>query len=174
MTTTIWARPFTHEELIHLRQGKKHEIFFSDSLALIGRADHLYVRCLNVDVKLRRVHLGHGQYIDDATWREATGGKKISVTWSIDSIYGYLFCEAAQLNINVCNDPRWPSSRDIFLFDKSYIDQFIEALIVTDNALCKRHESRSLLSRWFDANDPNHDSKEAAVIRETIRRILIR
>lgn len=174
MTATICLRQLMPEELKYLRKGKGGKMFSSDTLALIGPADHLYVKCLNIDVKLYRTHLGHGQYIDEATWREATGGKKISAAWSVDSIYGYLFGVATQLKINFFGDPRWGSPQEIFYFDSAYIEAFADAFSHIDRTLSNWYESRPLLSKWFGAMEPEYKSKDAAALREVVRRFLIK
>lgn len=173
MARTIWLRPLSPEELAHLRKGKCGEMFSSDSLALIGPVDHLYVKCLNVKVRSYRVHLGNGQHIDEATWRDATGGIKISVSWSVDSVYNYLFDQAKNLNIEFFDHPKSSINYQVFVFDKSYIDRFIKAISYVDNALRSWYESRPLLTRWFGAIEPEYGSKDAATIREALRAILI-
>lgn len=173
MARTIWLRPLSPEELAHLRKGKGGEMFSSDSLAIIGPADHLYVKCLNVKVRSYRVHLGNGQYIDEATWQDATGGVKISVTWSVNSAYDYLFDQAKNLNIEFFEHPKSSINYQVFVFDKSYIDRFVKAISYADHALRDWYESRPLLTRWFGAMAPEYTSTDAAIIRETLRAILI-
>lgn len=176
MTLSIWARPLTPEEEEHFRKSDLGRQTISlGRISIMGPADHIDIKNLNIEIKLYKVHLGGGQYIYDGPSRPpATGGKKVPVVWGADSAYGYLLAEAKNLNIPVIYTPHYPQYQFPLYFQSAYADAFLESFSYADRALGAWYNERPFLARWFGDMQPDLSSKEAKAIGEKVRNILVK
>lgn len=174
MTKYIWARPLTPEEDNKFRKsdlGRKAASL--GPMAIMGPADHPYIKDLNIEIKLHKVHLGGGQFIyDGPSIPPATEGRTIPVVWTIDSAYGYLLAGANSLDIQVLYDPIFPQHHNPLYFERIYVDAFIESFNYADWALGEWFKNRSFLGRWFGDMVPEKDSNEAKAIRRNVIAIM--
>lgn len=171
MSYSFWARPLTNEEEIYTRNKSRKKIeFFLEPMAIMGPSTHLYIRCLNVELKTYRVHLGEGQYIDETMGGgPATGGHKIPVTWGIDPATNYVLKAAQKLGIPFIHHPY---VSELTYFPKAYVDAFSEAFRHADRALGAWHKNQSFIGKWFGPTYPENESKESISIEDEVRKIL--
>lgn len=176
MPVGVWARPLHPDEESHLRKSKSGEIFSTlGPLAIMGLEDNYYIKSLNIPIKMYRVNLGGGQYIDEVTSKPvATGGKKVSIVWGLESALGYVISSARELSIPVVYvNTVFPADFDLIYFEAKYLEAFADGFSYADKALGRWHQNRFFLSRWFGSLHPDYDSPEAKAIRTTVRNIIL-
>ena len=158
MSLDIWARPLTQDEETFFREGKLgNEVADFGPLAIMGREDHINVKYLCVESKLYRVDLGEVQYIMDSLGlRQAGGGRKVPIHWSLDSALSYLERAAKELRIPIFSTQ--VGIGELIYFEKKYINQFVDGFSCADKSIEKWYNSRSLLSRWFDEPYPTGEA----------------
>lgn len=168
----IRARALTEREEANLQKSEHwDQLRPMCPLAIIGRADHLYIGFLNVPTSSHRVWLGDGQFYDDpGTRTRAPEGKTIEILWSSEGAYRYATNAAQELGIRLFWYPDHDDDDPLYYCSLPDAEGFLRALEAADRGLKSWYESRSILSQWVGPIEPLREGYESRKIQESVRR----
>jgi|Laugresbdmm110sd_1035091.scaffolds.fasta_scaffold60179_2 hypothetical protein len=175
MKNTFQIRKLSSEEESYLRQSEfGNRVKGHGPLSILGPSYNPYINSYNVKIDLRRVHLGDGQYIDEAIgWRKAPTGAIINFKYSARDAYLHVFKHLEALGINFITERGYADPEDLLYFETIYFDVVLKGLKYTDEIYLNWYMNRSFLSRVFDDPYFSFQSPESISIFNYLKSLLL-
>jgi hypothetical protein len=164
-------RRLTSEEEVYFRKselGKKARNL--GPLSKIGPSSHLYIGYCDVDIRLRKIHLGDGEYIwDGPNLPVAKKGKEFKLEYSYDIAYSNTFNTARDFGIEIIEEPHYPVHEHLIYFESRYENVILKSLKYVDDVYSEWSRKRSFFSNFFGSIYMEYDSAQAVHMRATIK-----
>ena len=167
-------RRLSTEEEVFLRQGEyKGRVKGLGQLSVLGPSYNPYIEYYNVKIDLRRVHLGGGQYIDEAMgWRKAPTGKTLKFKYSASDAYLHFFKHLEEFGISFIAERGYADPEYLLYIETIYFDVVLKGLQYADEIYFTWDRNRSLLSKMFGASYFLFGSTESENIRNYVKKLL--
>lgn len=169
-------RPLSSKEEEYLRRPNSGvNVQGFGRLSKMGPSNHHDIIHEEVEIKLRKIHLGHGQYFwDGPNSPLAKVGVNFEFKYSAEYAYTEVFNVAREIGIAIIDRSIYPLHKDIVYFESMHWERIMTSLKLADSLYSVWNESRSLLSHIFGALYMDYSSKEAIHLRSKIREILLK